>query len=100
MHLSNIHFRDERSPLGSDFQVILLQRDPRATIHSLRAEPQEWLPNAASPAKICGNLLEDYNNVMEVATYFASKRDFNEHVQDKHKVMLMTLARVFTRNRI
>jgi len=56
----------ENSALGSDFKVILLQRDPRATINSLSEELQEWLPGATSPQKICGKILHDYTTVMNV----------------------------------
>ena len=60
-------YRDENSALGSDFKVILLQRDPRATINSLSEELQEWLPGATSPQKICGKILQDYTTVMNVS---------------------------------
>ena len=60
-------YRDENSALGSDFKVILLQRDPRATINSLSEELQEWLPGATSPQKICGKILHDYTTVMNVS---------------------------------
>ena len=60
-------YRVENSALGSDFKVILLQRDPRATINSLSEELQEWLPGATSPQKICGKILQDYTTVMNVS---------------------------------
>ena len=52
--------------MGSKFKVVLLQRDPRATINSIQKEPQEWLSGAAEPAKICGNILNDYQTVEKV----------------------------------
>ena len=58
--------RNNNSRLGPDFKVILLQRDPRASINSILKEPQEWLSGAAAPTKICGNLLNDYNAVQQV----------------------------------
>ena len=58
--------RNNNSCLGPDFKVILLQRDPRASINSILKEPQEWLSGAAAPTKICGNLLNDYNAVKQV----------------------------------
>ena len=61
--------RNISSHLGPDFKIILLQRDPRATINSLRTEPQEWLSGAAAPTKICGNLLQDFTAMQEVCIY-------------------------------
>ena len=52
--------------MGTDFKVVLLHRDPRATINSLRKEIQEWLPGAAAPKKICGNLYQDYSTVIKL----------------------------------
>ena len=59
----------QSSSLGPDFKVILLQRDPRGTINSLKREIHEWLPGAASPEKICGNLYEDYSAVIQVSAF-------------------------------
>ena len=61
------HLENPQSILGSNFKVILLQRDPRATINSLKREIHEWLPGATEPKKICGNLYEDYSAVIQMS---------------------------------
>ena len=68
-----VELENPESSLGPDFKVILLQRDPRATINSLKREIHEWLPGAASPQKICGNLYEDYSAVIQVSAFYICK---------------------------
>ncbi len=58
--------RNPDSALGRNFKVILLHRDPRATINSLNEERQEWLPGATNPNKICGTMHRDLDAIDKV----------------------------------
>ena len=61
--------RNASSPLGSKFKVILLLRDPRATINSINQQPQEWISGTSNPSTICRNGVSDYMAVREVIKF-------------------------------
>ncbi len=54
-----IIFSDPNSVLGHRFKVILLIRDPRATINSLLKAPHEWVNLAPNPKMACTNIYND-----------------------------------------
>merc|ERR1712062_2362 len=85
----------ESSSLGPDFKVILLQRDPRATINSLKREIHEWLPGAASPQKICGNLYEDYTAVIQMKNRVMQNRILTLKYEDMVLEPYLTTSKLY-----
>ena len=49
--------------------MILLLRDPRATIHSINQQTQEWISGTSNPSTICRNGVSDYMAVREVIKF-------------------------------